>query len=328
MALSRRTLLSQFCAPLLVGSPVVFASHAFADTASYLYDPLGRLIRVTLSDGAVIMYQYDAAGNRTRVTHGNGADFNQTLQITGTGPINLRTVADMAGYTGLTNAAITFQVGSAVTISGAPGAPNGGYGIDTGTWPSSTKTIALTLQVSGKVYGGGGRGEVAGEEGVLAGAGGDAVYCREHLTVGVNSGGQIKGGGGGGGTGGGWTRPFTDPETGEVTFAYNYGGGGGGGFPNGPGGSSGGPGGLGGSGTASAGGVGGSSGVAGTRTCGAGGIGGAAAAIGATGANASGSSSGWSAFPPSTGGAPGYAIRKNGKTVPVTNNGIITGTQG
>lgn len=320
MTTSRRTLLYGAGA-LLGGSTFIAPKTAQAnDGTEYFYDPLGRLIRVELSDGTIVLYEYDAAGNRRMIIHGDDSPFNQTLQITGTGPVNLRTIADLAGYAGASNATITFQVGSTVTISGAPG---GGAGIDTGTWPAGF-TIALTLQVSGKVYGGGGNGASAGGNG---NAGGDALYCRENLTLTVNSGGQIKAGGGGGGSGGGWLIGEAGAE--EVY----YGGGGGGGFPNGLGGT-GGPGGTGSNGTSSGGGSGGSSGAVGARTCGAGGAGGGAAATGSTGADATGTE-GCNAqgicrtkTAPGSGGVAGYAVRKNGKTVNVTNNGTISGTVG
>jgi len=313
---------------LLLGAPglIALGLHHPAqanDTAEYFYDALGRLIRVELSDGTIIVYDYDAAANRTRVVHGDDVPFNQTLLVTGSGPINLRTVADQAGYTGVTNATIIFQVGSAVTVSGSPG----GHGIDTGVWPSATKSISLTLEVSGKVYGGGGAGGSAGGNGAV---GGDALYCRENLSLTVNAGGQIRAGGGGGGGGGSWQFDLSSdpPQT-----DYYYGGGGGGGFPNGLGGT-GGPGGTGSVGTTSGGGAGGSSAtIGGSRTVGAGGAGAGAAATGSTGAAATGTP-GCSLgvcrtiIAPGTGGASGYAVRKNGKTVSVTNNGTINGTVG
>ena len=44
---------------------------ALAGTATYTYDPLGRVTQVSYSNGTVITYTYDAAGNRTRtVTRG------------------------------------------------------------------------------------------------------------------------------------------------------------------------------------------------------------------------------------------------------------------
>jgi len=38
---------------------------AYAGSASYTYDNLGRLVKVVYSNGVIIAYTYDAAGNRT-----------------------------------------------------------------------------------------------------------------------------------------------------------------------------------------------------------------------------------------------------------------------
>lgn len=69
-----------------------------------------------------------------------------------------------------------------------------------------------------------------------------------------------------------------------------------------------------------------------TRINGAGAGGGGAASFGNDGAMPTGSGGGglgtWDAQAQGLGGAPGYAIRKNGKMVTVTNNGTITGTVG
>ncbi|MBL8537075.1 MAG: RHS repeat protein [Hyphomonadaceae bacterium] len=273
----------------------------------------------------------------------NASGFNQTIQITGSGPVNLRTLANNAGYNGAQNATITFVVGSGVTLLGTAGtsAVGGGRCIETGTWPSGSYTIALTLQISGKVYGGGGGGGVGGgySTGSLGTAGGDALYAQENLTVVVNAGGELKAGGGGGGGGGAWYATVLDGEGQPETTYYN-GSGGGGAFPNGQGGAAGNADVMvsvaGANGTTSGGGAGGAatkcapSGPTSNRWNGAGGAGGAAAAAGASGGNATGTGGAgtWVANGPGSGGAPGYAVRKNGKTVTVTNNGTIAGAQG
>ncbi len=43
------------------------ASVVLADSVSYTYDALGRLVRATYDNGATIVYNYDGAGNRTSV---------------------------------------------------------------------------------------------------------------------------------------------------------------------------------------------------------------------------------------------------------------------
>jgi YD repeat-containing protein len=238
------------------------------------------------------------------------SSFNQTIQITGTGPVNLRSLADAAGYNGAQNATVTFQLANAVTITGAAGS---GAAINTGSWPTGGYTIALSLEVSGKVRGGGGNGGNGGDGGAgqPGGQGGDGLYCSVPMSVTVNAGGEIKSGGGGGG-GGGRKRTAPMPEP-----MYGGGAGGGGGQPNGNGGAGGvedTTGQPGSPGTTSGPGAGGSTSTAG-------GSGGAYGASGTAGANGgTGGTTG------GAGGVAGYAVRKNGNTVSVTNNGTIVGT--
>lgn len=235
--------------------------------------------------------------------------FSATIDLTSSSSgANLRTLADTAGYTGLSDATITFRVPSGVLVQGLGG---GGKGIDTGTWPDSAYTIDIDLVVQGggKVYGGGGRGGNGGSGSYGEGgfAGGDAIYCRTPLDITIDSSGEVKAGGGGGGGGNGSMTGFPEPVS-------RGGGGGGGGFPNGSGGGAGsgdtGTANAGSPGTVSGGGAGGSGASGGGTVGGAGG-----------GAATAGSSGGFN-----SGGAAGYAVRKNGLTVPVTNNGTMTGT--
>lgn len=269
---------------------------------------------VSVSPMTTTTYTLTASGpggqstSQATVTVNPGSGFNQTIQIAGTGPVNLRWLADAAGYNGAQNATVIFQLAAGVTITGAV---NGGIAIDTGTWPTGTYAINLALQISGKAYGGGGNGG-NGNAGAAT-AGGDALYCRAPLTVAVNAGGEIKAGGGGGG-GGGRDRVGSGGE-----FFFYGGGGGGGGAPNG----------LAGAGGAGDGGN-GASGSAGTTANG--GAGGAGANGNDGGAGGGFAQSGVTGDPAyqagGVAGAPGYAVRKNGNTVTVTNNGTIVGTQG
>lgn len=294
---------------------------------SYKYDALGRLRCVTFGDGSVVDYSYDSAGNRSRVVRADTSTFTTTIPITGTGPVNLRTLAESAGYNGVSNTSITFTLASNVTITGDP---NSGIGIDTGDWSMphcrTSYTATLILQISGKVRGGGGRGASGATPPPAnqAGVGGDAIYCRTPMSITVNSGGEVRAGGGGGGGGSGWWNI-------DLEFA-SPGGGGGGGFPNGSGGAGGGPappqvGQPGVNGTTSGGGAGGAAWD--PSTGGAGGAGGGIASTGANGVvNANSPGEGYAFRAASAGAAAGFAIRKNGHTVPVTNNGTISGTVG
>jgi YD repeat-containing protein len=323
MAVDRRDLLLRLAAIGVCASP-----EAAAQTSQYRYDAHGRLVRVTYNDGSATHYVYDAAGNRTQVVHSPPGAFTATIAITGPAPVNLRTLADAAGYNGFRDVIITFTLASGVTLTGAAGVPNGGLALDTGAWPLADFTITLALQVSGKIYGGGGRGGAGALPGgaSASGTGGDAISCQAPLSITVNAGGEVKAGGGGGGGGGGWFNNIT-----EFDLA---GGGGGGGFPNGAGGAAGdstmGTGAqAGATGTTSGGGANGAGdGLLDGHTGGPGGGGGNAGVQGANANDGGGTTgSGWVRRARTLGSAPGYAIRKNGNAVNVTNNGTITGTQ-
>ncbi len=169
------------------------------------------------------------AGTITKQATVTVTGFSATIQITGTSGVNLRSLANAAGYNGSQAATITFEVGSGVTITGTAGAPNAGLAVDSGTWPTGyTINLTLTVKNGGILRGGGGKAgngadwyDAAGN----GGSGGDAIYCRLPMTVNVNSGGTVQGGGGGGGGGGEGYDTYYDGTVG--------GGGGGGGFPNG-----------------------------------------------------------------------------------------------
>lgn len=298
-------------------------SRALAQDAEYWYDDLGRLKKVRYPNGYTIEYSYDAGGNRTQtVQSGAGSTPTPTpsattLQLTGSGPYDLRSVANAAGYGGAAVASYIFEVPAGAVIVGVGGTyVAGGAGIDTGTWPAGV-TLALVVKAGGSVSGGGGGGGYGGTGpggGGPGGAGGDAVYCRVPITITVESGGVIRAGGGGGGGGHGGTF-VAGGGPGGTYVGYIGAGGGGGGAPNGIGGAggtgtNGGPNGSpGGNGSTSGGGAGGGNGPPG-------GDGGGFGQAGGTGQNGG-----------AGGGATGYAIRKNGNTVSITNGGTITGAQ-
>lgn len=65
---------------LIVGAMLCPFSIGQAETVSYEYDALGRLIRVERSDGTQTIYDLDPAGNRTQVRE--GATPNQPASLT------------------------------------------------------------------------------------------------------------------------------------------------------------------------------------------------------------------------------------------------------
>jgi hypothetical protein len=251
---------------------------------------------------ATAYWEVVAAPGATGAPASPPGTFSTTITIAGSSTgVNLRSLADAAGYTGNGAATITFNVTANIT------ALPGGRAIDTGSWPSTSHAISLTLNISAgvTVAGGGGAGGAAPYS--PGGTGGDGVFCQEALTI--NNGGALRGGGGGGG--GGHGQAITPPmQQQSVDDPYAGGGGGGGGAPNGPGGlgepgyNGGASGANGSAGTASGGGAGGTGNVGGA----------AGGAFGAAGVTSSGA-----------GGAAGFAVRRNGRTTNAA-NGTYSGS--
>lgn len=307
MIYSRRRLLAQVFGCGVVGALLGPVARARAGTMSYEYDALGRLKKVIYPDSSAVQYGYDAVGNRVQKGPPGGG-FTATIQVTGSVPVDLRSLANSNGYDGAQSANITFEVGNGVTITGTAGLGGsnsgdpgsaGGIAIDTGTWPGGyTHNLSLVVKSGGAVRGGGGGGGAGGHGdslnpgyGGVGGAGGDAVYVRTPMSVTVQSSGEIKGGGAGGAGGYGdsiWEDVPPD-------YCTNYdGGGGGGGYPNGGEGGGYNP------------------GSPGDPSGGGGGGSGTDPSYSTDGANGGGA-----------GG--GYAIRKNGHTVSVSNSGTLIG---
>lgn len=252
--------------------------------------------------------------------------FDETLTVTATDPINLRTLADnhTTPYDGVGDATWHVTVDADITADSSTG-----YAIDTGDWPSGiTLDLDLTIATGHKIRGrggNGGNGGSNGNSGQNGDDGGDAIYCREDIDITIESSAEVSGGSGGGGGG----AAYHDDDEIDPPATDGGGGGGGGGWPLGNGGAGGtepeGNGTNGGNATASAPGNGGG-GHADGRGGGQGGNdnSGYIPESGDAGTSSTGDygQSGGSA------GSAGYAIRHNGNTVNVTNNGSIGGTNG
>lgn len=142
-----------------------------------------------------------------------------TLSITASGRnVNLRTLADAAGYNGTSPAAVTVTVVAGVIIGSTS---TTAYALDTGTWPTGT-TLQLIIGSGAYVVGKGGDGGGNGGGLDLGGApgspGGPALCLRIPTTI-SNTGIIAGGGGGGGGANdgiGGVDSPFGGGGAGDL----------------------------------------------------------------------------------------------------------------
>lgn len=230
---------------------------------------------------------------------------NQVLAITissGSLNVNLRTLANAAGYLGTVPATLTFTVPSGGLVRATSTAL---AAITTGSFPSNATLILVN---NGVIHGMGGQG---GNGGTICGnstagsAGGPGIDLNHALTI-DNISGYIFGGGGGGGGG-----------SSGFGFTFPYGGGGGGGAGGGSPGSTNTTfgatsGTFGTTGISGTGGTGGTSGGIGTG--GDGGNGGGFGASGAT-STAGGKNGGAWCGEIRAGGAAGNAIRLIGNSV-------------
>ena len=67
---------------LILAATLLSAPPASAQsTTAYTYDPLGRLVQVTMSNGVTVTYSYDAAGNRTQTTTTGGGSSSHLVVL-------------------------------------------------------------------------------------------------------------------------------------------------------------------------------------------------------------------------------------------------------
>ncbi len=144
---------------------------------------------------------------RTMMVGGGLGRFTRTIDILASAAmVNLRTLANAAGYLGDRPAVLTLNLAPGVQLDA---------GLTFGIWPDFGHS--MTLNVAGNIHGMGGLGGEGGDGmgGYSGGAGGDAIYCTVDAQINVAGTANIKGGGGGGGGGGGssrWAGSFGEEE--------------------------------------------------------------------------------------------------------------------
>lgn len=256
------------------------------------------------------------------------SSYTSTINVPTGGGQNLRTLANTDGYNGVDDATLTFNLAGLVTGSaGSSTGGAGGKGIDFGSWPASaTISITLNLNSGADVRGGGGGGGKGGSNGP-GNDGGDGGTA-----IDVPSGANIDtcvinvNSGSNVRAGGGGGGGGGSKLDGAPEFGWSGGGGGGGGYPNGSGGEKGDGELVDKDGTAGNPGTTGGGGSGGSGHSTAG-SGGAGGGVNTNGSIGNNSTSSVPNQSGGSGGTKGNAIDKNGNTVTVNSNGgTITGT--
>lgn len=192
----------------------------------------------------------------------------QILSVGGGTNVNLRSLADAAGYDGREKVQLTVTGNCLASSTGV-------YAMNTGSWPAGAKVeVFIDAGVIG-AGGGGGGGGFGTNSGGGGGGGGPAIYVTAMtgggtMTITIRNG-YVYAGGGGGGGGGGARRLVAQD-------LVSYSGGNGGGGAGSGGGAGGGGAGAGGAGNGGSGGNYGSPGGGGASSDGGGGPGGAGGA--------------------------------------------------
>ena len=137
------------CASAAVG----LAPEVAAQSETYGYDALGRLVSVNRSDGKSSTYGYDAAGNRSQVVMSNGASVTPVAFDLG-GPVSA-----MPGAWASSASPIITGITVAVPVS----VVGGEYRIDGGAWVTANGTISAgqTIQVQVQAPGAPGSSQTA-----------------------------------------------------------------------------------------------------------------------------------------------------------------------
>lgn len=137
--------------PLLCALLLSCATPAFADIR-YLYDELGRLVRVIREDGEAASYHYDAVGNILRITRESG--------VAQTTTVDSQSAASGSRQTSVTVALTGSNLIGAGVFSAVPG-------ISVQSVQTTFDGLSVTLAIAGDAPLGPGQLEVRGGLGVV-----------------------------------------------------------------------------------------------------------------------------------------------------------------
>lgn len=118
---------------------VLAGASVRAATATYDYDALGRLTKVTSSDGKVASYSYDAAGNRSQVVSGTLPGVPASITVPASSSTGNYTIS-WGAASGTVTAYKLFQ------------ATNAGFSGETQVYSGTALSVALTGRANGTYY--------------------------------------------------------------------------------------------------------------------------------------------------------------------------------
>jgi YD repeat-containing protein len=132
--MTQRLLVAGLCTCL-----VLAGASAQAATATYDYDALGRLTKVTSSDGKVAIYKYDAAGNRSQVISGTLPGVPASITVPASSSTGNYTIS-WGAASGTVTAYELFQ------------ATNSSFSGETTVYTGTALSVALSGRANGTYY--------------------------------------------------------------------------------------------------------------------------------------------------------------------------------
>ena len=152
-AVMRATLQRQLLRTTALGLALLVGT-AWAGTASYYYDELGRLVETVAADGSSVFYAYDAVGNITSVKHEAASAVGISGFTPATGPVgtsvtifgsgfNATAASNVVKFNGVV-ANVTSATGTTLIVTVPAGATSGTLSV-VNSMGSATSSLSFTV---------------------------------------------------------------------------------------------------------------------------------------------------------------------------------------